>query len=421
MKRIAVLLVLAFAVALGAYAEGQADQAPQPAKPVTLTFYYYATQTHILYMKPLKEAFLRANPTVTLNSVEVTSGGYEGLSQKILLGLAAGDPPDVGQVGFDQFRTMIDSGSVVALDDFMAKDPQFKKDNLFPAMMSLGQSGGRQYLVPIGTSTPAMLVNTDLFASVGLDVNNLPKSWDDVRKASETLKAAGKMGVLWGWSVTGNWIFQAMLDNAGGSLVDKSGTRCTFNSPAGVRTLKYMADLAADGLMPVTDQTLATFLTGNLGMLVDSSFQRVNTPSQAKFNIRFVAMPTPDGKPPSVPAGGNGVMMFAKDPARQQAAWKMIRFFTEEQASNIVAEFSGYTPANQAVIRQLTEKFGNDPNYKVILDQAARVTPWYSWPGKNSNKIAKTLRDAQEAALLGKKTAQQALDEAAAAIDELLK
>ena len=241
-----------------------------------------------------------------------------------------------------------------------------------------------------------------------------------MRKASEKLKAAGKMGVLWGWSVTGNWIFQAMLDNAGGALVDKTGKKTTFNSPAGLKTLKYMVDLAADGLMPVTDQTLATFLTGNLGMLVDSSFQRINTPTQAKFKIRFVAMPTPDGKTPKVPAGGNGAMMFSKTPEQQQAAWKMLRWLTEAEASNLVAANCGYLPPNQAVIKDLIEKFGDDLNYKVILEQAARVTPWYSWPGKNSNKIAKTLRDMQEAALLGKIPPQQALDEAAAEIDGLL-
>ena len=197
----------------------------------------------------------------------------------------------------------------------------------------LGQADGKNFMIPIGVSTPSMLVNVDLFKSVGLDVENFPKSWDEVRKASEKLKAAGKMGVLWGWSVTGNWIYQAMLDNAGGALVDKTGKKTAFNSPAGLKTLKYMVDLAADGLMPVTDQTLATFLTGNLGMLVDSSFQRINTPKQAKFNIRFLPMPTPDGKTPKVPAGGNGAMMFSKTPEQQQAAWKMIRWLTEAEAS----------------------------------------------------------------------------------------
>ena len=418
MKRIGVSLLLVLLCASGLFAEGKQDAGPD--KPATLTFYHYATQTHILYLNPLKEAFKKAYPEITLRTVEVVSGGYEALSQKILLGMAAGDPPDIGQVGFDQFRTMIDSGNVIPLDSFMAKDPAFKKSNLYPAMMKLGQADGKNYMIPIGVSTPSMLVNVDLFKSVGLDVEALPKSWDEVRKASEKLKAAGKMGVLWGWSVTGNWIFQAMLDNAGGALTDKTGTKATFNSPAGLKTLKYMVDLAADGLMPVTDQTLATFLTGNLGMLVDSSFQRINTPKQAKFAIRFVAMPTPDGKTPKVPAGGNGAMMFSKTPEQQQAAWKMLRWLTEAEASNLVAANCGYLPPNQAVIKDLIEQFGDDLNYKVILEQAARVTPWYSWPGKNSNKIAKTLRDMQEAALLGKIPPQQALDEAAAVIDGLL-
>lgn len=41
---------------------------------------------------------------------------------------------------------MVESGTAVALDEMMAADPTFKKDNLCPAMMSLGALDGRQYL-----------------------------------------------------------------------------------------------------------------------------------------------------------------------------------------------------------------------------------------------------------------------------------
>jgi multiple sugar transport system substrate-binding protein len=418
MKRtLSMLLILLMTAAFCA----ASPQAEVENKPVTITFYHYATQTHVLYLKPLKEAFQKAYPNISMTSVEVTAGGYEALSQKILLGLAAGDPPDVGQVGYNLLSTMVESGAAVALDAMMAADSAFKKDNLFPAMMSLGQLEGKQYLIPIGTSTPAMLNNLELFASVGLNPNALPKSWDETRQAAQTLKNAGKLGVLWGWSITGNWIFQALLENCGGHMANAAGTQAAFNDAAGVKVLTYLAGLAADGLMPVTDQTIATFIAGNLGMLVDSSFQRVNTPQQCKFTVRLSPMPTPDGSPPLVPAGGNGAMLFSKDAARKAAAWKFMRWMTEQEASRIVAETSGYTPANQTVVRALQTEHANDENFKVTLEQAARVTPWYSWRGPNGNEIAKVLRDMQEAVLLGKKTPKAALDETAARVNALLK
>ncbi len=416
MKRMLAALMLVTAATAG-LAEGTSEA---PDKPVTITFYHYATQTHVLYLNPMKEAFQKAFPNITIKSVEVTTGGYEALSQKILLALAAADAPDVGQMGYNLLATMVESGAAVPLDSFMASDPQFKKDNLFPAMMKLGVAEGKQYLLPIGTSTPAMLSNLDLFASIGLGPKTLPKSWEDARQASLKLKANGKLGVLWGWSVTGNWIFQAMLENAGGRMANEAGTKAEFNDQAGLKVLNYWVGLVKEGLMPVTDQTIATFIAGNLGMLVDSSFQRVNTPKQAKFPVRLSGMPTPDGRPPLVPAGGGGAMMFSTDKARQAAAWKFMRWITEPDASRIVAQYSGYTPANQAVVKALQTEFASDANFIDMLDQAARVTPWYSWKGPNGNEISKVLRDMQESVLLGKQAPKEALDAAAAKVNALL-
>jgi multiple sugar transport system substrate-binding protein len=390
-------------------------------KPMTLIFYHYASQTHLLYIDPLKEAFQAAFPNITIQAVEVASGGYEALSQKILLGLAAGDPPDVGQTGYTLLRTMVESGNSVALDEYMRSDSRFKQDNLFPAMMSLGKADGKQYLVPLGTSTPAMFNNMDLFNEIGLDPENPPKNWADARATAVKFKANNHLGIFWGWQVTGNWIFQAMLENLGGKMANEAGTQILFNDAKGLQVLEYFADLTKNGLMPVTDQGLGTFVAGDLGMWVDSSFQRVNTPKQTNFPVRMSPMPTPDGSLPRVPAGGNGIMMFAEDEARRKASWSFIRWITEEEASRIIADNSGYTPANQAVIQDLIAQHGDDKNYKVTLDQAARVVPWYSWPGKNGNKISAVLKDMQEAVIVGRKTPKQALDDAAAEVTALLK
>jgi multiple sugar transport system substrate-binding protein len=235
------------------------------------------------------------------------------------------------------------------------------------------------------------------------------------------LKVKDHMGIFWGWQITGNWIFQSMVENLGGKLANSAGTAVAFDDGTGLQALEYLADLTGNGLMPKTDQGLSTFVAGNLGMWVDSSFQRVNTPKRANFPVRMSPMPTPDGSSPKVPAGGNGAMMFTKDAATQDAAWKFIRYIAESEGSRAVADNSGYTPANQKVIADLKSEFADDVNYKVVLDQAARVIPWYSWPGKNSGKIAQTLKEMQEAVVLGAKSPQAAITDAAAAVNALLK
>ncbi len=144
----------------------------------------------------------------------------------------------------------------------------------FPRHLDLGKVDGKQYLIPLGTSTPIMLINKDLFQKVGLSADNPPKSWAEAEAASKILKDAGYMGSLWGWSITGNWIFQTLVENSGGRLANENASSLMFNQDPGLRTMTYLQDQVKKGYMPVTDQTLATFAAGKLGMLIDSSFQR---------------------------------------------------------------------------------------------------------------------------------------------------
>jgi len=400
--------------------ESNAVKEPETKKPVELVYYRYANKTHNLYQVPVIEAFEKANPDVKIKSVEVTSGAYEGLAQKTLLAFASGIYPDTAQVGYTYMPTMVGSGRAVALDEFMDSDPKFDKSNLYPAMMDLGSLSGKHYMIPLGTSTPVLLINVDLFKAVGLDPARPPKSWAEARDAAAKLKAAGYQGILWGWSITGNWIFQTLLENAGGRMAYPGNAKVDFNGEAGVKTMEYLADLARSGLMPVTDQLIQTFVAGKLGMLVDSTFQRVNTPGQAKFPVVLAPVPTPTGKEPIVPAGGNGIMMFAKDAEKRKIAWRFLRFVTEGEASRLVAETSGYTPANQKMVEILKKEHAKDPNFTMTLDQVARVVPWHAWPGQSSNKIDQMLKDMQESILLGKKKPKEALDETAEQVNALL-
>ena len=391
-------------------------------EPITLRFVRLNSQAHNAYLDPIVTAFQAENPDIHIEAMESSGDGYEGLAQTALLGLAAGNPPDIVQVGFTFLRTLVSSGGPIPLDDFMANDPTFDPSAVVPAMLDLGRLDGTSYIVPIGVSTPVMYYNADLFREVGLDPDKPPTSWADARAAATKLHDAGYQGILWGWSITGNWIFQTMLENAGGALAKQgpSGYEVTFDQKPGLDVVSYLRGLTSDGLMPVTEDLVQTFASGRLGMLVDSSFQRVNTPSITDAEVRLAPIPTPDGSPPLVVAGGNGVMMFARDPARQAAAWKFLRFLMGPTASRIVAENTGYTPANTSTIDALRKENANDPNYQVVLDQVGHVVPWHAWPGKNGPRIVQTIKDMLQAEMLERVEPQQGLDQAAAEVRSLL-
>ena len=225
MKRLVLIFLVLLIAFPSAFASGQRDgnsETPEASggtaeapEKITLTFYRYSNAAHNLYTLPLLEVFERENPNIKIESVEVSSGGFEALATKVLLALAAGNPPDVCEMGYTLIKTMVESGSTVPLDSFISADSEFKALNLNTAMMDLGVVNNKQYLMPLGVSTPAMFINRDLFRKAGLDPDNPPKTWQETEDAAMTLKKAGYDGVIWSWTTTGNWIFQTMIENAG--------------------------------------------------------------------------------------------------------------------------------------------------------------------------------------------------------------
>jgi len=76
---------------------------------ITLEFVRLGGDVHNAYLEPIIKAFEAKNPEIKINSTIVASGGYEAMTQKVLLGAAAGTPPDIAQVGYSFLRTELKS------------------------------------------------------------------------------------------------------------------------------------------------------------------------------------------------------------------------------------------------------------------------------------------------------------------------
>lgn len=397
---------------------GTKEQAP--SKPAVVTFHRFSTAAHQAYILPLIAAFEKKHPEVKIESVEHSVPGYEALAQKILLSFASGSPADVGQTGYTLVRTMVESGKAIALDETLKGDASFDRNALYKSMMDLGTVDGKLYMLPLGTSTPIMYYNVDAFKKAGLDPQKPPKTWVELKTAARKLKEAGYEGVLWGWSITGNWIFQTMLENLGGRIASPDAKSVDFAGPEGEKALSYIRELVEEGLMPVTKDLVATFTSGKLGILIESTFQRVAIPQKSSFEVRLAPIPTPNGDTPKVVAGGNGVMMHTQDKKLQKETLKFMKYIVTEEAGFIVAENSGYLPAARGAVATLRKKYPDDRNYSIVLDQIERVTPWFSWPGKYGTEIQKILMDMQESVFLGKISPRDGLNQAAEKIKKLL-
>ncbi|OIQ55534.1 sn-glycerol-3-phosphate-binding periplasmic protein UgpB precursor [Moorella thermoacetica] len=165
------------------------------------------------------------------------------------------------------------------------------------------------------------------------------------------------------------------------------------------------------------------FLNGKVGMIVQTIGLQKYLASSAKFKVLTAPFPTFEPKLRRIPAGGNALFIFTKDPEQQKAAWEFIKYLESPEALTIWTQNTGYLPPRQGVTtdpRYLKPFMDQNPLMKPAVDQLPDMVAWPSFPGSNSLQIEQLRIDATNAILGGRQSPEEALPGTVAKINNLL-
>ncbi|KJE19489.1 carbohydrate ABC transporter substrate-binding protein, CUT1 family [Frankia torreyi] len=403
---------------------GATGTIPQLAadQKVSIVFESYnllSTGTWKPVIQGLIAQFEKEHPNITVKGQPpqgVTTGNEYTTSIKNQV--LAGNPPDVGQITFNALRFAATSLGAAPIDTLVGKDALATNYGgahpYAPAVPKLGEVDGRTYAVPYVFSTPVMWINKTLFAQAGLDPANPPKTWADVKAAALAIKArTGKEGIEVNCLTkqTVDWCWQSMVLSNGGRVMAPDASRLTFADAPAVETVSMSQDLVRSGAMPNLDQqqALKAFSSGQLGMMVESSAVQAALMAGAKANNwELGATGEPGfGSKPVVPTNsGSALAIFSKDPAKQRAAWELIKFLTSDYAYTQISSKIGYLPLRTGLIDDpngLQAWAKANPLIKPNLDQLTRLQPWAAFPGDNYLQIQDTMMTAVEGAVFSGK------------------
>jgi len=141
---------------------------------------------------------------------------------------------------------------------------------------------------------------------------------------------------------------------------------------------------------------------------------------EAKFDFGVAMMPA--NKQPGSPVGGGNFYLFKGATAAQKtASLAFVRWMTSPERAaqwSIATGYVGTSPASYdtKALRDYTRSF---PQALVARDQLAVAVPEFST--EQTARVREVLSNAIQAALTGSKTPKQALDDAQAAAERLLK
>lgn len=352
---------------------------------------------------------------------------YKGLMQNLQAAVAAGNTPDVVQVGWqfvdyfsENFQYNVPQDII---DQFDPDNATYITDHFLNNVTDLSvNKDGVQVGLPYSISNPVLYLNKDILREAGLDENG-PKTWEEVGEFAKTIKEkTGKYG-FYLQQPADNWGTQALLESNGAKFIEDG--KAAFASEPGIQAYQFWADMVLKDESAVNlpwDQGIQSFITGEVGMLYTTIAQRNNVQTNATFDVATVPSPAWEGKDIHIPAGGAMLVMTSQDDAKKEATWKFMKFLYEDENVLAWTNGTGYVPSTSTADESDAMKafLEENPMMNAALNQMDKVSKWASFPGQAGLEAEQLLLDMRDAILTGKQDVKEALTTTQDEINTLL-
>jgi sn-glycerol 3-phosphate transport system substrate-binding protein len=420
--------VLAGGVALA----GIAAAGPAMAQAAEVSFFYpVAVGGPITKLIDSYAAdFEKENPNIKVRPIY--AGSYQETIVKALTAHKSGTPPVTSVLLSTDMFTLIDEDAIVPFDDFIRTDAD--RDWLkgfFPAFMENSQTGGKTWGIPFQRSTVVLYWNKEMFREAGLDPEKPPQNWAEQAEFAQKLTKRDASGAVtqWGIQIPSSgfpyWLFQGLSTQAGAILANSAGNRTDFAHPGVLEALQYWIDLAQKQKVHPTGivewgTTPRDFFERKVAMMWTTTGNLTNVRTNAKFPFGVAMLPA--GKRRGSPTGGGNFYISKKaSRAQQEAAFRFIRWITTPERAAQWGIDTGYVAVSPAAYETPAMKaYAADfPPALVARDQLPHAVAEFST--HENQRVTKAFNDALQAAILGTKPPAQALAEAQAEAERILK
>jgi multiple sugar transport system substrate-binding protein len=345
-------------------------------------------------------AFSAKHPEVKVTYVNPTPT-YEDGAQLILRNATTNSLPDVSFQGLNRLRLFAERGIAIDLAPLLAREGDLSKLGYSKPILGLGYHANLQCGLAFATSNPISYYNVDLYKKAGLDPAAFPTNWDGVIAGAQKIRALGDgtEGMFFRWPGD-DWMFSALLYGHGGRMLTEDEKDVAFNGPEGLAALRLLDRMVKEGGMPNYAGTadLQAFAAGKLGMMFRTTAQvrSISNSVGSNFVMQTTLLPVIDPVKGRLPTGGAGAMITTKDPAKQEAAWKFVKFATSPEGTSMMVKNTGYVPCNQIAIDDksyLGDFYAQNPLFQAATRQVHLMQPWYAFPGQNSVRVTQVMVD----------------------------
>ena len=365
---------------------------------------------------PLLQEFERENPGLKVRMEQLT---WQSGLEKITAAVAAGNPPDLCELGSTWIPRMLASGSLTEWTrEVRDLEPRLRGWDLCTA-------GGRHYGVPWVMGTRALFYNKTLFAKAGLDSNRAPVTWDELYDAAERIQKLS--GGIHGYGVQAGEryvLFKKFMPFAwgnGGRVLADDLSQPDFDTARNREALAFYLKLRGVGMLGRQDELDREFKEGRLGLQISGAWLFRSIPKDApglRYGVALVPRPGREHGTHASFAGGEvlasfttskqkaGALRLARFLARPENALALAQAAMSVQPATLGADTSAYyreRPEQQVMIRQF-ETAVPTPNHPAWVEMEAAIEDEVEQALYDRKPVAQAVADAHKklAGLVGK-------------------
>ncbi|MFC6734441.1 MULTISPECIES: sugar ABC transporter substrate-binding protein [unclassified Haladaptatus] len=354
--------------------------------------------------------------------LDFTSVTWDNAQSTLVTRVKGGKAPDVSRLPSRWIPQFQNLEAIDPLDDLMQGE---FLDKFYPKVANTTKIDGSYYGVPWAYSNKAFYYNKDVFEEAGLDPEN-PKldTWDDVLAAAQKvtentdtpaygLPAADRLTTVSQW-LPYHW-------SHGADIINDDG-KPAVNSDAGVKGLEFYSSLVTEHKVTQSSPLSSTrhdvrklFEQGDVAMHIGHVYVGINIEeNKTGTNYGIVQMPEgPDGR---YSLATTDSMVMYSSAENKDAVKDLLNFYFDTDRRFEYSKKKGFMPVLEEVGNR--DYFAEDPLWSPFIEasQYARSRPKLANLSEVTNRLVKAVQEA----VSGRKSAEKALNEAQADLEEMI-
>lgn len=324
------------------------------------------------------------------------------------------DRPDLMIMHLDQIPTYMSKGQLQPMDE-IATAAGIKKEDYIEAAINYATIENKWYGIPLDIHPLVMYYNKDLFEQAGITAPPTNRQEFDAAVEKLTNKEKGTYGYVLPTLWPQQFIFPTLVWQNGGELWN--GTDVAYNSPEAVEMVKWMRGLVEKGVSPgdvQQDGENTLFLQGKNAIQFNGPWMKSQF---EEAGLNFGIAPVPQiGKAKNAVFAGSHNFVIPKGVTDPKVLAGIGDFLKYVSSNSLEWANSGQAVAAKPVLESAEFKALSHSSIAESFDHVQFAPNVLDW-ATISNPIWGELSNA----LLGKKDAQKAMDDAVAKSRQAIK